>query len=208
MERMQRIKPVTGEIYHIYNRGVEKRSTFLDDKDRFRFIHDLFEFNDEAPVKNLTYYIGRNKSKEVGLHKRLPRKLLIELLAFCVMPNHFNQKYSRVGSLFQGKYKLIQLTEESHFIHLPYYIHFNPLDLKTPEWREGKLKDPTTAIKFLGEYRWSSHLDYLGKKNFPSVTQRDFLLEFFGGTKGYEDKIKNWLKDLGFDSINELALES
>jgi len=24
----------------------------------------------------------------------------------------------------------------------------------------------------------------------------------------YEDKIKNWLKDLGFDSINELALES
>src|SRR3989338_1842600 len=235
MERMQRIKPVTGEIYHIYNRGVEKRSTFLDDKDRFRFIHDLFEFNDEAPVKNLTYYIGRNKSKEVGLHKRLPRKLLIELLALCVMPNHFhllvrqkvdggvtefmrklgpgytnyfNQKYSRVGSLFQGKYKLIQLTEESHFIHLPYYIHFNPLDLKTPEWREGKLKDPTTAIKFLGEYRWSSHLDYLGKKNFPSVTQRDFLLEFFGGTKGYEDKIKNWLKDLGFDSINELALES
>ncbi|KKU92608.1 MAG: Transposase, partial [Parcubacteria group bacterium GW2011_GWA1_48_11b] len=87
---MQRIKPVTGEIYHIYNRGVEKRSTFLDDKDRFRFIHDLFEFNDEAPVKNLTYYIGRNKSKEVGLHKRLPRKLLIELLAFCVMPNHFH----------------------------------------------------------------------------------------------------------------------
>src|SRR3989338_1715779 len=229
------------EIYHVLNRGVDKRKIFIDDGDYSRFLHDLFEFNDTEQVNN-TAYCFRNRpnfndiaSRYIGVREKKPRKLLVDVLAFCLMPNHyhlllkpnfddgvtqfmkklnigyakyFNEKYERSGALFQGRFKAIQVTEEAHFIHLPYYIHFNPLDLKTPEWRERKLKDPTTAIKFLGEYRWSSHLDYLGKKNFPSVTQRDFLLEFFGGTKGYEDKIKNWLKDLDFDSINELALES
>jgi len=158
----------------------------------------------------------------------------VDVLAFCLMPNHyhlllkpnfddgvtqfmkklnigyakyFNEKYERSGALFQGRFKAIQVTEEAHFIHLPYYIHFNPLDLKTPEWRERKLQNSAVAIKFLEKYRWSSHLDYLGKKNFPSVTQRDFLLEFFGGTKGYEDKIKNWLKNLDVNDLGKTTLE-
>ena len=120
---------------------------------------------------------------------------------------YFNQKYERSGALFQGRYKAVRIVEEAHFVHLPYYIHFNPLDLKTPEWRERKLKSPMTAIKFLEEYRWSSHLDYIGKKNFPSVTQREFLLDFFGGTKGYEDKIRNWLKDIDVEGLKGTILE-
>lgn len=40
------------ELYHVLNRGVEKRDVFLDDKDRFRFVHDLYEFNDTAPAGN------------------------------------------------------------------------------------------------------------------------------------------------------------
>ena len=62
------LKPifVKDQIYHIYNRGVEKRDIFLDDKDRFRFVYDLFEFNDEAPAKNL-YYKPNLQSYEVQL---------------------------------------------------------------------------------------------------------------------------------------------
>ena len=40
----------TGEIYHVYNRGVEKREVFCDRLDYIRFIHDLFEFNDTRPA--------------------------------------------------------------------------------------------------------------------------------------------------------------
>jgi putative transposase len=40
------------EFYHLLNRGVDKRDIFLDDSDRFRFIHDLFEFNDIALADN------------------------------------------------------------------------------------------------------------------------------------------------------------
>ena len=62
-------------------------------------------------------------------------------------------------------------------------------------------------MKFLGSYRWSSHLDYLGRNNFPSVTQREIILEFFGGSKNYEKGIKRWLKELSPIDLGESILE-
>jgi len=200
---MRNIRFVNEGIYHVYNRSVEKREIFVDDQDRFRFIHDLFEFNDEAPAVNFYYKRPLIQSYEAKPRKieQQKRKLLVEILAFVVMPNHFhlllrqikengisnfmhklgtgytmyfNQKYERAGSLFQGTYKAVLVNQEAHFIHLPYYIHFNPLDLKFPEWRDREIKNYKQAMKFLENYRWSSFLDYIGKKNFPSVTRENF----------------------------------
>ncbi|MDP2598434.1 MAG: transposase [Candidatus Liptonbacteria bacterium] len=236
---MIRPKPATNEIYHIYNRGVEKRDIFKNDADRLRFVHDLFEFNDTASAENI--YYRDLQSYEVGLRKivpknkrRGPRSFLVEVLVFCLMPNHFhlmirqrvdngitefmrklgtgytnyfNQKYERVGALFQGKYKAIRLARDEHFIHLPYYIHLNPLDIVAPEWRTRELKNYRRAAEFLRTYRWSSYPDYLGRKNFPSVTQREFLIEFFGGPKEYEKLIFGWLKEIDLDEVKDIALE-
>ena len=120
---------------------------------------------------------------------------------------YFNEKYQRSGALFQGRYKSIAINDEAHFIHLPYYIHLNPLDLITPEWRERELKDYKKAIEFLNSYRWSSHLDYLGKKNFPSLTSREFLLQFFDGSKEYQKSVERWLKSIDLENIKDIALE-
>lgn len=234
------------DIYHILNRGVDKRKIFLDKQDYFRFIHDLFEFNDERSASAVFYSFktfreSEKKEKEYldfaspNIKKgRELRKLLVNIHAFCLMPNHyhllvsprieggvikfmrkldigyskyFNQKYKRKGALFEGRYKRILVNKESHFCHLPYYIHFNPLDFKFKEWREGKLRNYKQAIEYLNNYRWSSHLDYLGKKNFPSVTNRTFLLKIFGGEEEYEKTMKKWLKDLELENIREQMLE-
>lgn len=222
------------------NRGVDKRKIFLDEQDHFRFIHDLFEFNDVNSV-NTTFYAFKRKYNDVGRRKRRkiekerkPRKMLVDILAFCLMPNHyhlflmprvqngialfikklnggyakyFNARYERSGALFQGKYKRIIVKNEAHFIHLPYYIHLNPLDLVAPEWRERKINNLAKAMKFLNSYRWSSYLDYTGEKNFPSVTQRDFLLEFFGGHEQYKRGITEWLKELSLEDVRDFMLE-
>ena len=222
------------EIYHALSRGVDKRKIFMDDKDRFRFIHDLFEFNDEAPADHTSYYYVKSAVIARQQIERKPRKLLVDVFAFSLMPNHyhllltsrtengisrfmkklnmgysryFNERYARSGTLFEGRYKSVLVDNQAYFIHLPYYIHFNPLDLIMPEWRERKLKDYKKAIEFLDSYRWSSHLDYMGQKNFPSVTQRDFLLEIFGGEKGYEKQMKNWLGALEAKEISDFILE-
>ncbi|UCH81590.1 MAG: transposase [Nitrospiraceae bacterium] len=169
----------------------------MDKKDYFRFVHCLYEFNNEEQVANLNYYFN-SKSQSV---ERLcvnrdtgPRKLLVEVLVFSLMPNHyhlivrqtrdngivkfmqklgtgytnyFNKKYDRVGGLFQGRFKAVLVNRESHFIHLPFYIHTNPLYLN---YRS------STSIDFLERYRWSSFPDYVGKRNFPSVTIRGLFL--------------------------------
>ena len=221
---------VENQIYHIYNRGVEKRKIFLDDHDYLRFIHDLFEFNNQDSVFNVLYYFNP-KSMEVEPQyfekERKPRKLLVEILLFTLMPNHFhlllrqkkengivkfmqklgtgytmyfNQKNKRVGGLFQGRFKAVLISEEAHFIHLPFYVHTNPLDLNY---------GGSTSIDYLENYRWGSFPDYIGKKNFPSVTSRGFLLEFFGGEKEYRKEMVKWLKDKedNTEKIKEVTLE-
>lgn len=233
---MQKPKFVENQIYHIYNRGVEKRNIFLDDKDYFRFIHDLFEFNDQDSVVNVAYYFNSKSQKVESRYlenERKPRKLLVEILVFALMPNHFhlllkqkrengivkfmqklgtgytnyfNKKQDRVGSLFQGRFKAVLIEDEAHFIHIPFYIHTNPLDLiygssTSIDWRK--------QVEFLKKYRWSSFPDYIGKKNFPLITSRKFLLEFWGGEKEYQKETEKWLQERSenIENVQEITLE-
>lgn len=235
LQYMKRPKFVENEIYHIYNRGVEKRDIFINDRDYLRFIHDLFEFNDKNATFNFNYHINsKTKLRNINRHievelRREPRKLLVEIMVFTLMPNHFhlllrqktengivkfmqklgtgytnffNKKYDRVGSLFQGRFKAIHINKEDHFIHLPFYIHANPLDL---------IYRSSTSIdwEFLEDYRWSSLLDYIGIKNFPSITSREFLLDFWDGKKKYKETFQKWIqeKNTNIEKIKDAAIE-
>lgn len=239
---MKKPKFNNNEIYHIYNRGVEKRDVFLIDQDYFRFINNLIEFNDirSAPPSNVRYLI-RNPRKitpkclEVQLlNVGKSNKPLVEILAFCLMPNHyhllvrqlvnngivkfmqklgtgytnyFNLKNERVGSLFQGRFKAVMINREEHLRYLPIYIHLNPLDLIAPEWREKKLNNFNKAMSFLENYRWSSYLDYIGKKNFPLITQRGFILEVIGGSKNFKKYTNDFMTTMNLEKIQDLILE-
>ena len=228
------------DFIHALSRGVDKRKIFLDKQDHLRFIHDLFEFNDQEPINNVSYHFssgahGVIRSPIAGREDtRSARRLLVIIHAFCLMPNHyhlflsprvengvslfmkklnigyakyFNQKYERTGTLFESRYKSVPVTEERHLLHLPYYIHLNPLDLFAPEWRDRKLEDYQKALKFLDTYRWSSFIDYCGGNNFPSVTQREFLLKYLGEPREFRREIIRWLKDIDVDAAGPLLLE-
>jgi len=120
---------------------------------------------------------------------------------------YFNERNSRVGALFQGRYKSIQIQNDAHFLYLPFYIHFNPLDLHGIKWRNGVLKKRGDTEKYLQSYRWSSHLDYLGIKNFPSVTQRNFLLDFYGDEVQYQKKTREILGSISTENVGDVTLE-
>ena len=200
------------DFYHVLNRGVEKRNIVKNDKDRLRFLHDLYVFNDAQAAPN---YILLKRHEE-----QQKRSCLVRVHAFCLMNNHyhlllseveeggisrymqklnmgyakyFNEKYERVGTLWQGKYRKILIERDAHFMYIPYYIHLNPLDYSFPEWREGKVQNAQKALESLRHYRWSSHLDYLGIKNFPSISDRK---EILGVTPNrYEKEIANLIGD-------------
>ena len=211
-----------------------KMKIFLGDADFVRFIHYLFFLNDQDTHirdTNLSYKLSIKQVQPALLRK--PRKLLVEILGFVLMDNHFhlilrqkvnggivkfmqrlgtaytmymNEKYDRGGGhVFCGGYKARMVDNDSYFLYLPYYVHLNPLDVAFPKWKEKGIKDPKEAIRFLESYRWSSYPDYIGKENFPSVTQRDFLLESFGGPKPHQREINQWIKEKSLEKLGTLS---
>ncbi len=218
---------VQNGIYHVYNRGVEKRNIFLDTADRYRFVQSLIEFNSDMPADNLYYHFSRKEQKIEPRRLRGERELgkpLVNIFAFCLMLNHFhlmvqqvsengvvafmqklgtgytkyfNTKHERVGHLFQGRFKATHVATHAHLLHLPLYIHCNPLDSEFPEWRDYQnlaSLDWEKAMEFLEKYRWSSYLDYMGKENFPEVIHKEFLTELFGDAAHYKKEMGKWLK--------------
>ena len=226
---MRKDKLVSDNIYHVYNRGVEKRSLFADNYDYTRFINGLIIFNDTKPVVNPKQRVKDIKS---GNHKR---KQMVDVLAFCLMPNHyhlllrqrvnggitefmrklgggyvnyFNLKHQRVGTLFQGKFKSVLIDDESQFTYIPFYIHLNPLDMHCSDWRDKGVGDSKKAINFLDNYKWSSHSDYIGQSDFSLILQKDFLSENFGEAPEYMKAFCDFINDFDFSNIdNNLILE-
>ena len=143
-------KPAVDEYYHVFNRGVEKRITFVDraDYERFQNICRWY-LNPEPPIS----YSQRERLGQEIQHRVLDySEGLVEIVAYCLMPNHFhflvrvvkergletwvrrminsytrafNTRYSRVGSLFQGPYKIVHVSSNEQLIHLSRYIHLN-----------------------------------------------------------------------------------
>lgn len=224
----------TDHVYHIYNRGIEKRDVFLNNKDYYRFIHDLYEFNDKKPVINTNFYFNQNLNYRGPTPIVRKRDLLVDILCFCLMPNHFhlllrqrieggislfmqklgggyttyfNKKYDRSGVLFQGRHKAVYVDNESYFTHLSRYIHLNPVDLIEPGWKEKGIQNWEKVNQFLESYKWSSYQDYIGKKNVPSLLDKNDIIQTFNNhADDYKKFVNGWLAQ-DFDQVDNLVLE-
>jgi hypothetical protein len=64
-----------------------------------------------------------------------------------------------------------------------------------PEWRRGEVRTAREALKHLEQYRWSSHLDYLGKKNFPSLIDTNEIRELISNPASYKQTITEIVSD-------------
>lgn len=167
--------------YHIYNRGVEKRSVFMEDQD-FAVFEEL-----------LKRYLSKELSKNARGHEYINLANEVKLVAFCLMSNHFhmliyqteldsitkllravcssyttyfNNKYNRVGSLFQGTFKAIHIKNESYLLYLTRYIHRNPTDYLNYEWSSlgywlGKKNTDWLSYKFIFDISPAEYLDFI-----------------------------------------------
>jgi putative transposase len=121
---------------------------------------------------------------------------------------YFNARYGRQGSLFQGRTKKVLVERQAHFLYVPHYIHLNPLDYLAgfERWRErdkGSIRSVVEALVYLEQYRWSSYLDYCGKRNFPSL----LTTSLFDQEDNYTRALQRHLQDAASDSTNFSMLE-
>lgn len=85
------------KIYHIYNRGVERRAIFSSDRDRWRFLQGLYLFNDTRNSSNILFRLERDKKslnftvlKQYMELARAERKPLVRIMAYCLKSNHYH----------------------------------------------------------------------------------------------------------------------
>jgi len=146
---------VYGGYYHIYNRGVEKRIIFEDSQDYKVFLNFLKYCLSKPPKAEDCKKTFTLRGLPFQGIPHQPRNYFgkIELVAYCLMPNHFhllihqldntslknfmtslvtrysmyfNKKYNRVGSLFQSVYRAVLVNDDNYLLHLSRYIHLNP----------------------------------------------------------------------------------
>jgi len=83
--------------------------------------------------------------------------------------NWFKAKHKIVGVVFQGRYKSILVDNDNYCLQLSAYIHLNPLRAK--------------IVQKLRDYRWSSYLDYVGKRRSIERLDTDFILGQFDNAR-------------------------
>jgi len=194
---------VNGEMYHVYNRGVDKRDIFLDKNDTYRFIESVKEFNQMNGVNSLA---NLRKTKQTLQIEALPlsgvksKEPLVEIIGYCFNPNHFhfilrqvsdngiskfmhklqggysyyfNIKNTRSGSLFQGKFKSQVIIGEDYFNKLIGYVNKNHLIHSIPENKND--------LVFSGDYEYENN-----KFNIISEKEAKNILEIFGGVNKFK----------------------
>lgn len=187
----RKIPIVTGEIYHVYNRGVDKRRIVKDEFDSERFLKSMIAFNTKRPVLSL-------RNAELRHDDVAPEDPLVEIIAYCLNPNHFhlilrqvvdggvsefmkrlsggytwyfNNKYERSGSLFQGTYKSVHVDTNEYLLQLSVYVTLN--------FRAHDYKSSTTA--HLIRSSWEEY-----SKEVPqSLCKKENILGQFRSRKEY-----------------------
>jgi len=136
---------ITGEVYHIYNRGVDKRDVFTDHTDLNRFYFSIRKFNTVDPIESL---FRLAIPKNISSHS----SQLVRIHAYCLLPNHFhllltqlvdggiseymkrlgggytsffNERHERSGSLFQGTFKRVAIETNEQLLYVSAYINLN-----------------------------------------------------------------------------------
>jgi putative transposase len=114
-----------GAWYHVLNRGIERRAIFRSTRCYEKFIELLSSLPVRFGVWLHGYALMGNhyhlqlESREANLSKAV-HWLNVSYSVW------FNQKYSRVGPLFQGRFKAI-LHEPTEALKINRYIHLNPV---------------------------------------------------------------------------------
>ena len=157
-----------GAVYHVTSRGNAKQAIFLDDEDRGGFL-DLLSIVVERFNWLCHAYclMGNHYHLLIETPKGNLSKGMRELNGVCTQG--FNQRYRRVGHLFQGRYKAIIVEKDNHLLSLCRYVVLNPA-------RAGLIKKPE-------QWRWSSYGATIGVAKRPSFLTVDWVLSQLGGRK-------------------------
>lgn len=205
----RKVPLVTGEIYHVFNRGIDHKPTHTSLKEYKRVLELLAYYRYQSPPLRFSRYkyLSFDRQHEILQAMKEKNVKLVEMLAFSLMPNHFhfllkqtkdngisrfmsqfqnsytryfNTIRQRVGSLYLDQFKAVRIENDEQFIHVSRYIHLNELTGFVVKDFQALCNSP-----------WSSLPEYLGAENENGICSVDEVLAFFSNKDAYRTFVSN-----------------
>jgi putative transposase len=164
-----------GALYHVTNRGNERKPIFSDDTDRRKFLEILADSSATYSVRLYSFVLMTN---HFHLLVETPRGNLSEFMRHfnITYTSAFNRRHQRVGHLYQGRYKSVLVDGDAYLSMVSRYIHLNPV--KVGAVRRKSVKD---QLQYLWKYKWSSLPGYVSSSRRVDFVDYPVILEEYGG---------------------------
>lgn len=190
--------------YHIYNRGNRKNNIYLNTKDYLRFIKRLKEYKNKFEIEILCYCLMPN---HFHLILKSPTNDAITkfMLSLCTSySKYFNIKHELVGRLFQERFQAKIVETDEYLLHLSRYIHLNPISEEIEKLAFSPRSTPGVEVSRLQNYPWSSYHEYYDDKK--GICDKDQILGYFqkqNSSKSYKSFVES-----GINSTEEINIIS
>jgi REP element-mobilizing transposase RayT len=172
-----------GAFYHVMSRGNEGRNIFFCDDDRQGFLGVVCEISERFEIDIFAFVLMDNHYHLLIRTRRANLSKAMQWLGV-TYTRRFNNKHSRIGHLFQGRFKSIIVQNNIYLMQLSCYIHRNPL-------RAG-------AVNRLARYPWSSYPVYAYGNKGPQWLSTELILSQFDEKsrhRGYREKVQGYAKE-------------
>ncbi len=156
-----------GALWHVTARGNERKAIYRDDEDRRDWLELLGAVVGEWNWVLHAYVLMPN---HFHLLVETPDRTLSDGMRQLngVYTQAFNRKHKRVGHLFQGRFKGILVSEDTHLIELLRYIVLNPVRAR--------------LCKTAGQWAWSNFRATAGKSRQPKWLAVNRTLSLFSAS--------------------------
>ncbi len=198
----------SGEIYHVFNRGVNRMPIFSTPNDFMRFIDLIMYYRYANTPVSFSNFKKREIEQKEQIMQMLEKgnDLCVEILAFCLMDNHYhfllkqiteqgvssfvsnmqngyakfyNMKNNRSGPFFQPMFKVVRIETDEQMLHVSRYIHLNPVT------------NYVVSVRNLSKYPWFSFGCYTDDLSGFEFVRTSRILDMAGG----KEKYKNFVYD-------------
>lgn len=203
---IRNIPLVTDQVYHIFNKSQGNIPVFQSTRSGQAMLDAIWYYQYQKVPMKLSYFRAQSKKdREMISTGLLTTPHYINLLAYCLMPNHYhllikqtadngiskymgnvqnsitrylNIKHKQKGHIFIGQFKAIRIESDEQLLHVSRYIHLNPYT--------GYIVQTIEETK---KYRWSSCNEYT--TNATGFCDHELVLSHFKSKNGYEKFIED-----------------
>ena len=133
-------------IQHVMVRGNNRQPVFFGDRYFNRFLEVLADSVKKYDHKILAYCLMTNHIHLIVYIQQTPLSKIMQNINYRYV-RWANHQLGKIGHLFQGRFRSVDVCDQAYLINLCKYIHFNPVAARMVELPEN--------------YKWSSYNAYL-----------------------------------------------